>query len=159
MRSSYDNRVAGISSNIFTIFRLGIEASRELTPQVIKEVTKENPNYIIYDIMVYFGRVIKQKFNLPAIVSIPTFVFKDKTISELPLRSKLNILRMAISGIMDIVKMFLSFRWYKKNYGVRISDFFFLNNYYTELNIKEKIHYLALPEILRAFIGGEYGTH
>ena len=31
--------------------------------------------------------------------------------------------------------------------------------YYTELNIKEKIHYLALPEILRAFIGGEYGTH
>jgi len=31
--------------------------------------------------------------------------------------------------------------------------------YSPELNIEEKIHYLALPEILRAFIGGEYGTH
>jgi ABC-2 type transport system ATP-binding protein len=31
--------------------------------------------------------------------------------------------------------------------------------YYAELKIKEKIHFLALPEILRAFIGGEYGTH
>jgi ABC-2 type transport system ATP-binding protein len=35
----------------------------------------------------------------------------------------------------------------------------FIYPYTTELKVEEKIHYVSLSEILRAFIGGEYGSH
>lgn len=135
LSSSYDHRVAGISSNVFTILRLGMEANRELIPRVLEEVKRENPDYLIHDIMVFFGRVIKKTMNIPTIVSIPIFVLDDHTLREFPLGFKFKMLVMALIGLPDIIGIFLISRWYRKHYGIKVSDAISLQQNFSALNI------------------------
>ena len=135
LNSSYEHRVAGISKNIFTILRLGMEANREMTVQALEEVNREKPDYVIYDFMVFFGRVINITMNVPTVVSVPVFVLNKHTLKEFPPGFRLKMLGMALIGLRDIVKLISIARWYRKHYGINVSDTLSLQQIYNELNI------------------------
>jgi MGT family glycosyltransferase len=112
-----------------------MDANREMTAQALEEVKRENPDYIIYDFMVFFGRIINITLNVPTVVSIPVFVLNKHTLKEFPSGFRLKMLGMALIGLKDIVKLILIARWYRNHYGISVSDILSLKHIYQELNI------------------------
>lgn len=135
LNSSYDQRVAGISKNVVSILRLGMEANLELTSRALEEVSRENPDYVIHDLMVFFGRIISLSMGIPTVVSMPVFVLDKLTLREIPPSIKLKMAGMIISGLSDILRLIFIARWYRKHFGIKVSEVFSFKNIYSELNI------------------------
>jgi len=131
----HDTRVSDMPKNVFSIFRLGIEGSREVTPRVVREIERDKPDYVICDLMPVFGRVIRKTLKIPTVVSVPVFVLSDGMLRHLPLRLRAGLGLMAVSAPVDLLRFARAARWFQKRFGLKWSDLLSLDECYSEFNI------------------------
>ncbi len=69
---SYSFREAG---NIFLLAATILEKTQYLLPELLHRVQALRPDYIIHDTLSVWGKMIATLLHLPAVCSVPTFVF------------------------------------------------------------------------------------
>ncbi len=83
--------------NVVKIARMVVDVSNEVIEKIDKEVKKEKPDYIICDIITYFGMAAAENNNIPLITFLPVFCIDVKMFTALPAGFMAKMARQVLS--------------------------------------------------------------
>ena len=70
-------RLSGLD-HLVGIIDLSIEENEAMYENIVQEIRDEKPDYILYDTFRYIGKRIAQELSIPAISTIPIFVYSKE---------------------------------------------------------------------------------
>lgn len=111
-----------------------MEYTLSIAHDLIKELSRINPDYIIHDGLCVWGKVVAHYLNKPAVASIPFMVFQLKNVALTP--SVFGMcLQMVGRGLTHLINFFRLNNKIKQQFGIDLQHLLTEGGAYESLNI------------------------
>lgn len=97
-----------VGLNAVKIARMVMDVSNEVIEKSIKIVREEKPDYVISDIITYYGPAAAGANKVPHITFFPVFCATPAIINSVPLSFTLRMLGMTLAAPLDIIKFMIA---------------------------------------------------
>lgn len=141
-----ENMGLKLGRNAVRVAAMAMDVSLEVTDKLAAEVKKENPDYIVADILAYFGMAVAEVNNIPLITFVPVFCSDLQMIGSIPAAFVLRILWHVITAPAEVFRFLSGAKKFKKYFKDNYIDFFNPYSRYSELNIVTISRYFQYEE-------------
>ena len=116
-QDQFEYKITGVNENLFNLAAMLMETCRTFMPQLLDEVKKEKPDYVIHDAVCLWGKYIAQIMDLPAVSSVTTLAFNWRSVIGDP-SFIIRTTGMFPTGIYGLIRYITALRSVTKKYQI-----------------------------------------
>ncbi|NDJ62371.1 MAG: glycosyl transferase [Chloroflexi bacterium] len=105
---------AAADGDIFGVGYMLVETTRQLLPEIRAVVAQEQPDYIMFDALCFWGKEAARLAGIPQVASIPLFAMQPGVRPPLPPLAQINIVQKSLFTLIDYQS---AMRRHRQQYG------------------------------------------